>query len=362
MNSTSSNSGASQAEPCDFERVWAQGGRLYWALQARAVLLRAIRQYFDRRGFVEVDPPMLATSPGLELHLDAMVVHLRAGMAGAAVQRYLVTSPEYHCKRLLSSGLDQIYSLQHAFRSGERGGHHNPEFMMLEWYRTHRDWRAIVRDVRGLVRHCARALQTPALQPLRDLPGLRLPVAVDQPWPVMAVRQALRRWADLDPGDATDLPKLVAQAQRAGLDVRPGDTIADILVQALVERVEPQLVHLPAIVLAPWPVALASLARQVPGKPTLAERFEVYLGGVEVANGFSELTDPHEQRARFEADLAARRRLGKPIYPIDERFLAALHRGMPPAGGVALGVDRLLMALTGIADIAQVQPFAFEVA
>jgi len=343
----------------DFHRMTEQGGLRTGAIRARSVLLRAIRQFFDRRGFVEVDTPAIATSPGLELHLDAVGVTLREGMGGAQTQRWLVTSPEYHCKRLLAAGLPKIYSLGKAFRSGERGSHHNPEFAMLEWYRTGEDYRAIVRDARALVRHCHKAL--------RDLPGVAQRLAADptsldpaMPWQVWSVREAVRRCAGFDPGLGEDVALVRRAALAAGLEVTPADATADILVRALAERVEPALAHEHAVVIDRWPACMASLARRFARTPQLAERFEIYLRGVEVANGFSELVDAREQRARFEADLALRHRLRRPIYPIDERFLAALAEGCPPAAGVALGVDRLLMALGGYRDIDEVLAFPFE--
>ncbi len=352
-------------ELSDRQRWQQDGGRRWWLIHARARLLQAIRQFLDRRGFVEVDPPAIATSPGLELHLDAVQVELRAGMAAPGqagselLRRYLVTSPEYHCKRLLSGGLPRIYSLQHAFRSGERGQCHNPEFMMLEWYRAGATYLDLVADSRALVRHCHRALQEPQLQPLWALPGLAPRLDAAAPWLRVSVRQAIARWAGFDPGRMDDLPLLHRRAMAAGLDVRPGDGAAEVLLQALVERVEPALAQHTAVVLDRWPMSLASLARPFDRQPHLAQRFEIYLHGVELANGFTELTDPQEQRRRFEADLAQRRALGRTEYPIDERFLRAL-ADCPAAAGVALGVDRLLMALTGATEIGDVQAFPFE--
>jgi lysyl-tRNA synthetase class 2 len=277
------------------------------------------------------------------------------------VQRWLVTSPEYHCKRLLSAGMTHIYAMQHVFRSGERGAWHNPEFMMLEWYRVGASYRDIVADCRALLRHCALALRRAQL----PVAASRPPYDPARPWQTLSVRQAVVRWAGFDPGRADDDAVVRARALRAGLEVQPQDTAADVIVRALVERVEPALADLPpssvgGVVLDRWPASMASLARRFAHAPHLAERFEIYLQGIELANGFSELVDPHEQRERFEVDLQARRRTGRPIYPIDERFLRALHDGCPPAAGVALGVDRLVMALTGSDDIAGVTPFVFE--
>ena len=281
--------------------------------------------------------------------MDAVRVELRQGMGGSAVTRHLVTSPEYHCKRLLSAGLEQIYSLGHVFRSGERGQWHNPEFAMLEWYRAGGSWQQIVRDFAGLARACQKALG-------RDHTTLDLRGR----WPVLSVRQAIQRYAGFDPGRADDVALVHRRAQAAGLQVDANDSIADVLVRALAERVEPALAALPVVVIADWPLCMASLARPNPRKPWLAERFEIYLGGIEIANGFGELVDPAEQRRRFDADLALRRELGRPIYPIDERFLLALADGVPASAGVAVGIDRLLMLLVGEHDIERVLPFAFE--
>ena len=345
----------------DFARLHDRDSRRFQLLVARSVLLQAIRQFFVRRDFVEADTPAMAVSPGLELHLDAVRVQLRAGMAqghnNQPLERWLVTSPEFHCKRLLAAGLEQVFSLQHAFRSGERSQWHNPEFAMLEWYRVGASYLDIVRDTQALVRHCAKALQ----QDPRTAHLLVVPPALvqRQSWPRWSIRQTLQTLAGFDPGKYVER-QVLERALACGLDVRPGDAAADVLVQALVERVEPQLVHFPVLVLDRWPTQLASLAKRFDRTPHLAERFEIYVAGLELANGFTELTDVTEQRARFSADLAARQRLGRPLYPMDERFLAALAEGCPPAAGVALGVDRLLMALTGTADLDDVQMFPIE--
>jgi lysyl-tRNA synthetase class 2 len=308
----------------DFLRLAEDDGKRWRALHQRAALYTAIRRFFGRRGFLEVDPPAMATSPGLELHLDAIGVDVRTGMGGPPTRRWLCTSPEYFCKRLLSAGVGRMYALGHAFRSGERGPWHNPEFTLLEWYRAGAGWRKIVIDIRQLVRETARAL------------GVAPPPT---PWPVWSVRQAVQRFAGVDVGRTPD-----------------PDQVAELLVS----HVEPALRRFPAVVLAPWPASMASLARTVPGRPHLAERFEVYLHGIEIANGFGELTDASEQRRRFEGDLSARRQTGRPLYPIDERFLLALREGVPPSSGVALGVDRLLMVLGGYREIGDVLAFPFE--
>jgi lysyl-tRNA synthetase class 2 len=333
----------------DFARLSADNSARLRNLQQRARLLATTRKFFDKRGFLEVDPPVMALSPGLELHLDAVEVTLRQGMGGTHVQRHLVTSPEFHCKRLLSAGLEHIYSLGHVFRSGERGQFHNPEFAMLEWYRAGGTWQQIVRDFQGLARTCQKALGKS--HETLDLRGR---------WPVLSVRQAVQRFAGFDPGRCEDEVLVKRRARAAGLQVDAQDGIADVLVRVLAERVEPKLAAFAVVVIADWPLCMASLARPNPKKPWLAERFEIYLAGVEIANGFGELVEPLEQRRRFEADLAHRRQLGRPEYPIDERFLRALADGLPASAGVAVGVDRLLMLLLGLQDIESVLAFPFE--
>jgi lysyl-tRNA synthetase class 2 len=359
---------ATLASPCtstqfphpdgDFHRIIDRGGLRYQAVLDRAVLLRAIRRFFDRRGFIEVDPPVMARSPGLELHLDAVRVQLRQGMGGELVERFLVTSPEYHMKRLLSAGFEKIYSLGHAFRSGERGAHHNPEFAMLEWYRAGEGYLSLVRDARGLMRDCAAAIARGRVEVDRPPPPNRLDPR--SPWLRLSIRQALQRFAGFDPGRGDDDALVRQRARQAGLQIDDDETADEVVVRALVERVEPRLADVPAVVLDRWPASMASLARRFDDRPWLAQRFEIYVQGIELANGFTELVDPVEQRARFELDLAARRRAGLPEYPVDQRFLSALAEGCPPAAGVALGVDRLLMALGGYGDIDEVLAFPFE--
>lgn len=341
----------------DFAWFAADDGLRFRMVEARAVLLRAVRQFFHTRGFLEVDTPAIATSPGLELHLDAVQVRLREGMGGAPVKRWLVTSPEYHCKRLLSAGFTRIFSLGKAFRSGERGGHHNPEFTMLEWYRADADYRDIVRDVRALVRFVAEAVQRAC--PPDPAPGVH-PLEPRAPWQTLTVRAAVRKYAGFDIGHGDDDALVRQRALETKLDVRPTDTAADVVMRALVERVEPLLLSAPGTILTEWPLAMASLARVSPERPHVAERFEVYLLGVEIANGFSELTDAVEQRARLVSDQRARWRTRKPVYPLDERFLAALAEGLPPSAGVALGIDRLLLVVTGRANLDEVLAFPFE--
>ncbi len=321
----------------EVNRLGADGGLRFRGLRERAVVLKAVRSFFDQQGFIEIEAPAMATCPGLEVHLDAIGVQLRQGMGGAPATRWLITSPEYHLKRLLVGGFERIYSLGRAFRSGERGPWHNPEFTMAEWYRTDARYPAIAADVHEVLRAAWRALE-PLLSAPRRQELASLANALSQPAVQLPFRQALQE-AGVGPMDEGD---------------------AEALVAAFVEHVEPNLPRDRVVIVDRWPISLASLARPFDDDPKTAERFEVYVCGVELANGFTELTDATEQRRRFERDLADRRRLGLPPYPIDERFLAALGEGCPPAAGVALGVDRMVMLLGGYDAIDQIIAFPFE--
>lgn len=296
-------------------------------LRLRHRVLRETRAFFDARGFVEVETPALVSSPGTELHIDAFEV------MGARAPRWLSPSPELHMKRLLCARMERIYQVCHAFRRDEQGGMHEPEFTMVEWYRARAGSDEVMRDTEDLVAHLAGVLAAGA--PALRRGGRRIDAA--PPWERLSVREAFERHASVR------------------LDDVVGDD--DAFHRVLVDEIEPRLGHERPTFLTRYPARMASLARLHPDDPSVADRFEVYVAGVELCNGFGELTDADEQRRRFERDVEERRRLGKPAHPIDERFLAALARGMPASGGNALGFDRLLMLLTGADAVADVMAF-----
>ncbi|MCU0690324.1 MAG: EF-P lysine aminoacylase EpmA [Polyangiaceae bacterium] len=293
-------------------------------LVLRAAALRAIRDWFDREGFVEVDTPQRVVSPGLDLHLDAF----------ESGDRYLVTSPEYQMKRLLVGGMPRIYQLVHCFRDGERGAWHASEFLMLEWYRAFAEMHDVVADTERLIAHIAtRANGAPWLV----VDGRRIGVAA--PFERIAVGAAFERFAGIPAAEA----------------IRMATEAEDEYFRVMVERVEPGLAAVDhGVVLDAFPAPHASLARLHPSDPRVCERFEVYVAGRELCNGFGELTDPVEQRDRLQRDQRARARAGKPVYPIDEEFVRALQEGMPPSAGNALGVDRLLALCVGAGSLADV--------
>jgi lysyl-tRNA synthetase class 2 len=299
-------------------------------LRERASVLAAVRRFFDGRGFLEVSTPIAVPSPGLDLHLDAF--ELAGGDRGAP--RWLITSPEYQMKRLLADGWERIYQVVPCFRRGEVGSRHNPEFTMLEWYRANAGVDDVVRDTEQLVAAVTGGVVA--------LPGRR--VDVRPPVERLTVCAAFERFAGWSAEDT-----LHAAAHDE-----------DRYFRALVDQVEPAIEAMDrAVFLVDYPASQASLARKKPGDARLAERFELYVAGVELCNGFGELVDPAEQRARLERDQAARRERGLPVYPLDERFLESLGR-VPPSAGNALGLDRLVALCCGTTEIADVLAFTAD--
>jgi lysyl-tRNA synthetase class 2 len=295
-------------------------------LAERARVVRTIRAFFEARGFLEVETPLLVPSPGLDRHLDAFEA------ATGSAPRFLITSPEYQMKRLLVAGYARIFQLAKCFRRGERGERHNPEFTMLEWYRANAGVDDVIADTEQLVA----AVTGGAV----DVGGRRVVCA--PPFARLTVCEAFERFAKMSRAET--------------LEAAANDE--DRFFRVLVDEVEPRIAELPhALVLNEYPASQASLARRKPGDPDVAERFELYVAGVELCNGFGELTDANEQRARFARDQAERKARGLAVYPIDEKFVAALDRGMPPSGGNALGVDRLVALACGTTDIADVLAF-----
>ncbi|GAB4213475.1 MAG: hypothetical protein OHK0013_37370 [Sandaracinaceae bacterium] len=305
-------------------------------LEARAAACRAVRAYFDDAGFLEVETPLAVPSPGLDVHLSAFEVAGMRDMHGHA-RRWLITSPEYQMKRLLASGLPRIYQIARCFRRDEQGTRHEPEFTMVEWYRTFAGADAVIEDTEALVAAVARALTGDTAIVLDALGVGPCRVDLTPPWPRVTVAEALRDHAG------------------ASIDEILPDEERFFLVWAT--EVEPKLGLGRPVVVLDWPASMASLARLHPDRPHLADRFEAYVGGIELCNGFGELVDPVEQRARLAADQAARARMGIEVYPIDESFLAALEEGLPPSAGNALGLDRLVALLTGARSIDDVMAF-----
>jgi lysyl-tRNA synthetase class 2 len=264
-------------------------------------------------------------------------------------------------KRLLAGGLERIYAVCRASRAGEVGPQHQPEFTMVEWYRAWAGLEEVLGDTEELVAAAALAVRgtTRLERPGESADARRVDVA--PPWRRMTVAEAMERWAGVAIRGGEEPGALRERLAMAGID--PGGATAwdDLFYTAFVDRVEPRLATEPApVVLVDWPVELAALARPISDRGDVVERFEAYVAGVELCNAFGELTDPEEQRARFAEDLRQRAARGKAVPPVDQRFLAALAEGIPPSAGNALGLDRLVMLVTGKSDLRQVTWFTAD--
>jgi lysyl-tRNA synthetase class 2 len=323
-------------------------------LDKRGRILAAVRSFFGDRGFVEVDTPALQVSPGLEPHLRAFATELHDPHQGQAALRYLHTSPEFAMKKLLVAGMPQIWQLAHVFRDGERSATHHPEFSMLEWYRAGASYRDLMEECAALVGVCQHAAGAQALSwrgHTADATG---------EWQRISVAEAFQAWCGLDvlatapDPKQPDTDRLAAAASAIGIAPHPGDDWETLFFRIFLDRVEPHLGHPVPTILYDYPLSMAALARRHPDDPRLAERFEVYICGLELANAFGELTDAAEQRSRFLADQARKRQLYGRTYPIDEDFLDALEHGLPACAGIALGFDRLVMLAVGANDIEEV--------
>src|SRR5258705_4083288 len=327
-------------------------------LRARRRVLAALGHYLETRDFGEVETAILQVSPGNEAHLHAFSTEL-ATPDGARRPLFLHTSPEFACKKLLAAGERRIFEFARVFRNPERGALHHPAFTLLEWYRAHEPYEAVMDDCAALLAIAARAAGTERIAFRgREADPFAAPER-------LTVADAFMRFAGIDllatlgapeqsrnvatPGDRD---ALAAQAAAAGVRCAADDSWSDIFSRVLVERIEPHLGIGRAPILDEYPAVEAALARPKQSDPRVAERFELYVCGVEIANAFGELTDADEQRRRFEAEMAEKQRRYGERYPVDEDFLAALGR-MPPACGSALGFDRLVMLATGATRIEQ---------
>jgi lysyl-tRNA synthetase class 2 len=319
-------------------------------LVARSAVTRAVRAWFDAQGFVEVETGILQVSPGNETHLHAPRTELH-GADGGRATRYLRTSPEFSCKKLLAAGETKMFEFARVFRDRERGDLHLAEFTMLEWYRAGAPYDAVIADTVVVI---ARAAQATGIGRFSFRGKVADPFTEPE---LLTVASAFERFAGIDllatvidgEGDRAKL----ATAAKARVRIADDDTWSDIFSKVLVEHVEPKLGQGRLTVLFEYPVPEAALARARPSDPRVAERFEVYACGVELANGFGELTDASEQRRRFIQAMEEKQRRYGERYPLDEEFLDAVGQ-MPEASGVALGFDRLVMLASGAARIDQV--------
>ncbi len=313
-------------------------------LVLRGRIRSSIRKHLEGLHFTEIEAAQLQISPGNETHLHGFATELSHD-DGRQTRLYLHTSPEFACKKLLAAGETRIFDFARVFRNRERGRLHSPEFTMLEWYRADEPYETLMEDCADLLRlaaettgrrtwHYRERTINPMLAPGR-----------------ITVAEAFTRFAGIDllstvDGALTDTAALMAQAKASGVRTAHDDTWSDVFSRVLVEKIEPQIGNDRATILSEYPIPEAALARRKPGSNKVSERFEIFACGVELANAFGELTDPVEQRQRFEADMELKQQIYGETYPIDEDFMAALPQ-MPPTCGAALGFDRLVMLAVG---------------
>jgi elongation factor P--(R)-beta-lysine ligase len=322
-------------------------------LEKRSAVIRAIRTFFDGGGFLEVETPILQVCPVMDTHIHAFKTEVLDHSMKPVRELYLHTSPEFAMKKLMVAGLPKIYQVCHVFRNAEGSHRHSLEFTMLEWYRAPGTYRDVMDDCVALLRHVAKVLEIKqythkdmSADPLAD-------------WEIISVAAAFKKYADITledflPENEESTKAFSKAIASLGIRVGDGDRWDDLFFRVMADRIEPHLgVGVPTIIYD-YPASMASLARRCPDDNRFAERFEMYVCGIELCNAFGELTDPVEQRKRFHGELALKNKIYGETYPVDEEFLQALEYGLPESGGNALGVDRLVMLATGADDIAQV--------
>lgn len=316
---------------------------IFWK---RAKIIRAIRDFFWQRNFLEVDTPELVALPGQEPYLEIFDTEVRDDR-GAKFSAALITSPEYAMKKLLAAGFQNIFQITKAFRNNESfGGEHNPEFTILEWYRQNASYADIMRDAEELILHILGALNLPKII---DYQGVKIDFSA--PWEQMSVAEAMKKYAGVE---NLSYGTLAAAAKEKGYKIADGEPYDSVFFKIFLNEIENKFDPSRPIILYDYPAELGALAKRKDGNPALAERFEAYVGGLEVANAFGELLDEGEQRERFMEEQKIRTAAGKKTYPIDEDFMDALRAGIAPSGGIALGVDRLVMLLTDQKNIEDV--------
>jgi len=322
-------------------------------LAIRAQIMRSIRGYFDAQGFDEVETSILQTCPVIDTHIRAFSTDLRGVDGDVKDTVYLHTSPEFAMKKLMVAGhkmgLDKIYQICPVFRNAEGSKRHRCEFKMIEWYRTHADYTDMMTDCEGVLRACARSANLGAFK-YKDYECNPF-----QDFECLTVAQAFERYADIDLLAVLEDKEALRQGvQVLGLHTADDDGWDDLFFRVMDDKIEPQLGMGAPTFLCDYPISMASLSKLKADDPRLAERFELYVCGMELANAFSELTDADEQLRRYHIEMDEKERLYGERYPLDKDFIEALRHGLPESGGIALGIDRLVMLACGVDDIADV--------
>ncbi len=318
-------------------------------LAIRAKIMKAVRVYFDAQSFDEVETPILQVCPVIDTHIRAFATQRRGVSGDVEETLYLHTSPEFAMKKLMVAGMERVYQIVNVFRNAEGSKRHRCEFKLIEWYRTHADYNDMMCDCEGLLRACAKAAGVNILQyknhqcdPFKDFERL-------------TVAEAFERYAGIDLMAVLDDKAALREAVNAlGLHSADDDQWDDLFFRVMDEKIESQLGMDAPTFLCDYPISMASLSKPKSDDPRFAERFELYVCGVELANAFSELTDADEQVRRYHIEMDEKARLYGERYPLDEEFIEALRHGLPESGGIALGLDRLVMLVCGTDDIKDV--------
>lgn len=318
----------------------------------RAFIIKEVRSFFLSENFLEVDTPLLVKTPGLEPYLNPLEVKFLTNRQ-IFEDAHLITSPEFALKKLLAAGFERIFQLNKCWRGGEPyGGTHNPEFTMVEWYRSNADYHQLMNDCENLVRMAHRAVCEKNNTPYNGLLFYQgSAIELSAPWERISVKEAWEKYAQLNLDKLLTFENMTEAVKAKKLSIAADDEFDDLFFKIFLTHIEPQFPKNKPLILYDYPIQLAALARAKENDPRYAERFEFYIGGIEMGNGYSELIDAEIQKKRFEADQEKRRQLGKNVYTIDTDFINALKSGIPPSAGYSVGVDRLVMLLTDAASI-----------
>jgi elongation factor P--(R)-beta-lysine ligase len=329
-----------------------QNPQLLRTFLMREKVIDAIRDFLKNSGFREVETPLMVAKPGTEPYLEVFPTTLKT-RNHPDKPAFLLTSPEYSMKKLLTAGLGSIFTICKSFRNDEGlSPHHNPEFTILEFYRVNGDYQDVMRDCENMLLHILRAVGSEAgASSSTSLFFQNKTYDLSAPWERISVAQAFKKFADIDMDDMLSPTKLPIIVRQLGLTTDPNCSWEEAYNLVFLNKIEPNIGLIKPTIIYDYPASQAALSKKNPDDPRFAQRFEFYLAGMELGNAFSELTDAQEQESRLTSEVVERKKLGKVEYGIDEDFIQALKEGMPRAGGIAIGVDRLVMLFANAASI-----------
>ncbi len=327
----------------------------------RTKIIEIIRKFFKEEGFIETDTPSLVKLPGMEPYLDVFKTKFEANFAAdmkVSEDMYLITSPEYAMKKLLVGGFEKIFQITKSFRNKETfSDRHNPEFTILEWYRAFASYFEMMSDIENLIKYLWKELNG---EENKFLYWNEMKIDMTSPWEKTKVVDAFNKYANIDEATFNNIDRFREVVKNKGYNVDENCSFDDLFFMVFMNEIEGKLgVGVPTIIYD-YPISMASLSKPCKDNPNFAERFEAYIAGMEICNAFTELNDPVEQEKRLNIEREERKNLNKDLYDVDKTFIEALKMGMPPSGGNALGVDRIIMLMTGISDIRDILFFPYK--